>query len=132
MLLNISNHPYMQWSEEQRTEAQYQYGPVHDLPFPEIDPELGSAGVEKLARDFARQAAALLQQTSDSTGEHSKNAVHVMGEFTFSFALVSLLQQQNIRCVASTTRRMVELAGGQKISHFRFCRFREYPQQTAT
>jgi hypothetical protein len=50
-----------------------------------------------------------------------------MGELTFTFALIRLLQSQGIICVASTTHRTSEvLDDGKKISKFEFVRFRTY------
>jgi hypothetical protein len=43
-------------------------------------------------------------------------AVHLMGEMTFTFALVRKLQAAGIRCVASTTARdVVEEGGGEGV-----------------
>ena len=54
-------------------------------------------------------------------------AVHLMGELTFSFALVGLLQALGITCVASTARRQViEKSPGRKEAIFEFVQFRAY------
>jgi len=57
---------------------------------------------------------------------NQNNAVHIQGEFTFVFALVSLLLNHNIKCIASTTSRNVIEENGKKITEFQFVKFREY------
>jgi hypothetical protein len=135
MLLNLSNHPSANWSGEQMQTAILQYGPVEDLPFPQINPKAGASEIEQLAKQFLKlikekSETEKLQraQTDDGvfTGP-SKITVHLMGELTFCFALLKLLQAENIRCVASTTERQVlEEVDGRKTAQFRFVQFREY------
>ena len=56
-----------------------------------------------------------------------KLEVHIMGEFTFCFALIQKLQKQNIKCVASTTERNVRfLSTGERVVDFNFIQFRAY------
>ena len=53
--------------------------------------------------------------------------IHIMGEMTFTFRLVEKLKAAGIRCVASTSERVVqELSDGKKVVQFSFVRFREY------
>jgi hypothetical protein len=54
------------------------------------------------------------------------DAVHIMGEMTFTFALVNLLKEVGIKCIASTTKRNVEEIDGKHVSTFQFVQFREY------
>ncbi|MEM3373490.1 MAG: hypothetical protein QXF76_04715 [Candidatus Anstonellales archaeon] len=54
------------------------------------------------------------------------NAVHVMGEMTFSFALVALLLKENVECVDSTTERIVYEENNLKTVEFNFVKFRKY------
>ncbi|OWY22703.1 hypothetical protein B6N25_06305 [Sphingobacteriales bacterium TSM_CSS] len=55
-------------------------------------------------------------------------AVLIMGEFTFSFTLVALLQQRNITCIAATCHRnTIDHPDGTKTTIFRFEQFRVYP-----
>ena len=56
-----------------------------------------------------------------------KNAVHLMGEFTFCFSLAGLLQKNGIVCITSTSERKVLQEGAKKIVEFNFVRFRAYP-----
>ncbi len=124
MLLNLTNHPVETWGEEQRAEAERRWGRVVDLAFPLIPPEWDTDEALNLARTYARTCRERL------AGAAEPSAVHVMGEMTFTFALVALLQREGIPCVASTTRREVTiLEDGSKRSVFRFVRFRAYPQE---
>lgn len=115
MLLNLSNHPSATWSEAQMQAAIEQYGAVQDLPFPNIPPEATADEVRMLAEQYEVKV-----RRADPA------AVHLMGEMTFTFALVQRLQAIGIPCIASTTERIAEERDGQKIVTFRFVRFRNY------
>jgi predicted secreted protein len=61
-------------------------------------------------------------------GDKSSLHVHLMGEMTFTVALVKMLQKSNIRVVCSTTKRIVlEEKEGVKTAKFQFIQFRDYP-----
>jgi len=116
MLLNLSNHPSAQWPENQLHTAEQKFADIYDLSFPNIDPSWGTSEIEKLAEKYL---ALIL--------EKKPNAVHIMGEFTFTFALVSRLQKRDLSCIASTTERIVEETSDGKLKNtFQFIRFREY------
>jgi hypothetical protein len=116
MLLNLSNHPSSSWPDKQLQEARKSYGTIEDLPFPQIDPEASEESIDKLAEQYLAKIL-----------DMQPKAVHLMGELTFTFALIRLLQSQGIICVASTTHRTSEvLDDGKKISKFEFVRFRTY------
>lgn len=116
MLLNLSNHPSSAWPEKQILEAEKLYGPVQDMPFPQIDPQAGEEEVQILAAEYRDQILRL-----------QPRAVHLMGELTFAFALVRMLQSHGITVVASTTHRTSQvLPDGSKVSRFEFVRFRQY------
>jgi hypothetical protein len=118
MLLNLSNHPSPTWPPEQRQAAEQHFGPgITDLPFPQITPEADEQAIEDLADGYHRRIMAMNPKPA---------AVHLMGEMTFTFALVKRLQASGLRCVASTTARDVVEEGGVKVSKFRFVRFRAY------
>lgn len=122
MLINLSNHPSANWGAEQ-TEAAKKFGPVVDIAFPAIDPGAGAPEITALAKTYHSEVEILLNESGDPV-----NAVHIMGELTFCFALVARLQKAGITCVASTTRRdTVENGDGSKTSIFRFVQFRDYP-----
>ena len=123
MLLNLSNHPYSQWSEKQKETAETLYGEVVDLPFPFVKPELTTGEVKKLATDYYDQVISFFEKQKI---ENKQNAVHIQGEFIFVFHLVTLLKKANINCVASTSERDIQQVGNKKIINFNFIQFREY------
>jgi len=123
MLINLSNHSIKNWSVHQLKEANDNYSSVIDLPFPVIPPDSDEEFILNLANEYKLKCFELLNSSPDKN-----NAVHIMGEMTFCFALVSLLQKENIICVASTTNRNSIEENGVKVSRFEFVRFREYPK----
>lgn len=114
MLLNLSNHPFSSWSAEQ-IEAAHSYGRIVDMPFPNIDPKASADLVLILAERFLVEIRKI-----------DPNAIHVMGEMTFTFALVRLLQKVGYLCLAATSERMVSEYDGKKIITFQFVQFRPY------
>lgn len=118
MLLNLSNHPSPFWPTVQQQAAAEQFGSgIIDLPFPQIAPEADEQAIETLAGEYYQKIMAMNPML---------DAVHLMGEMTFTFALVKKLQVSGVPCVASTTVRDVVEEGGVKVSKFRFVRFRAY------
>ena len=116
MFINLTNHPSSGWSEEQ-LKAAYEYGKVIDISFPNIEPFFTSKEVEELAE-------IIVDGISDLD---THPVVHVMGEMTFTYAVVSRLRSMGIKCVASTTERLVKMMpDGKKVSEFKFVQFREY------
>lgn len=119
MFINITNHPSSEWGEEQLKAAHEYSDHILDMKFPDIKPEYDTAMVKK----FADVMAGIITSTCKS----EKPVVHVMGEMTYTYHLVSLLKAQGITCVASTTERLVKMMpDGKKISEFKFIRFRKY------
>lgn len=127
MLINFSNHPSDKWPDEQRQAAIDRFGSIDDMAFPHIDPLASETAVADLTQKYA---AAIVKKLNNPPAPFVKgelNAVHIMGEMTFTCALVRLLHQRGITCVASTTERIAqELPDGSKKVTFQFCRFREY------
>ncbi len=122
MLFNFTNHPWLQWPEEQKKVALSHWGGVQDVPFPSVDPLLDAAGLADLAQQWVDHLQTLVRE--QPTGCH---AVHIMGEHTLCFAVVTLLKAGQVVCVASTTgRNTIELEPDEKISRFGFVRFRPY------
>ena len=121
MLFNLSNHSVVNWSDKQLKVAREQFGEVVDIPFPQIDPLADEREIIELAESYLQKCKKLIEESQDEI-----NAVHLMGEFTFVFALAYLLIKNDIVCVVSTTNRNTVEVGNKKISEFKFVRFRKY------
>ena len=119
MLINLTNHPSSRWSDKQKAAAEV-YGEIVDMPFPEIREE----GCEWYVSDLADQYLRKILNMPDA----SPFVVHLMGEQTFSYALIKRLRERGITCVASTTKRIVkeEVPGKKSEVIFQFERFRTY------
>jgi len=118
LFINFSNHPSSRWGDAQLAAAG-KYGEICDLPFPVVDEQSSEEEVSRLADRYVA--------TIMSMGSPEELTVHVMGEMTFTFAVVKRLKELGIRCVASTSeRRTTYTADGVKMSEFSFVRFREY------
>ncbi len=126
MLINLSNHPSHLWSEAQRQAAISKYHEIVDLPFPQIDPEAGILSISELVEDYTAKCLNLLEFTDELDFDSLNNAVHVMGEMTFTYNIVQKLEQKGVPCFASTTKRIVKEEGGIKTSVFEFVQFRHY------
>lgn len=119
MFINLTNHPSSGWSEEQLKAAQKYSNRILDMKFPDIKPEYSTEIVKK----FAGVIVGIITTTCKS----EKPVVHIMGEMTYTYHVVSLLKEQGITCVASTTERIVKMMpDGKKVSEFKFVQFREY------
>jgi hypothetical protein len=122
MLINLSNHPLAKWSPEQRKAAEQLYGTVQDVPFPSIDPAGSLESVMNLVHETAQNCINLLHRSSEQL-----HAIHVMGEFTFTYLFVKEMEKRGILCVASTTERLVtDNPDGSKTTVFKFIQFRPY------
>lgn len=118
LLINLSNHPYAAWGEDQRKAAET-YGQCEDMQFPQIDPMLTEKQLAKIVDDYE---AAILERA-----QTARVSVHVMGEMTFCFALIQRLKADGIRCIAScTSRNVVELDDHTRQTTFTFGGFRQY------
>ena len=118
VFINISNHPSANWEDNQLLAAR-QYGPVVDFPFPQVSADATAGEITALAEQTAQR---ILEEYP-----YTDITAHIMGEMTFTFALVTQMKVHGIRCVASCTDRVAEnLGNGDKLSHFHFTQFREY------
>ena len=118
MLINLSNHLSQYWGDRQM-EATRSYGEVIDLPFPVVAPDAESQELQTLAQNCVQKIL--------SIGDANSITVHIMGEMTFTFMVVTRLKELGIRCVASTTERKTTYnENGTKLSEFSFVKFREY------
>ena len=116
--INISNHPSDKWDEKQRIAA-LEYGSIVDIPFPEIDTNDSTEKLTQLADEYLGKIKAIASPYS--------SVVHLMGEQTFCFSLLTRLQKAGYRCVASTTKRIVqEIGNNERCVVFGFEKFREY------
>ena len=118
LLLNLSNHPYSEWLDSQRQAAEA-FGPCQDLPFPKVGPDADEA-----------QMATLVDQYTKQVMTYAKNhqvTVHLMGEMCFTYRMVKRLTSLGIRCICSTSYRMVRAEGcGKRYVEFHFNQFRDY------
>ena len=87
IFINLSNHPSSGWSEEQLNAARA-YGEIVDMPFPQVEPAATAADVHELAGELV---AAILEY-----GEAADLTVHIMGEMTLCYAVISRLQASGI------------------------------------
>jgi hypothetical protein len=123
MLLNLSNHPLSKWTQEQRAAALHQFGAIEDVPFPQLDPAASLNDIQKIVSEFVTTCVQRLEH------EPPPNAIHLMGEFTFTYQFVKEMEQRGILCVASTTERIVTEDPEdptKKTTTFRFVQFRPY------
>lgn len=118
MFINFSNHSLSTWTERQ-IKAAKEYGELEEIVFPNINPQFTTEQVQMLATDYV--AKILTRYSTENL------TVHVMGELTFCFSVVQQLKEKGVRCVASTTERIVEeTADNKKVTQFSFVQFREY------
>ena len=116
--INLTNHPSGKWGAKQ-LEAASVYGRIIDMPFPEIK----ASDSEQEINTIANKHIEYIEQNFDK----NNTTIHIMGEFTFSFAIIKLLKEKGYKCVASTTERIVtENEDGTKSVTFSFEQFREY------
>ena len=105
MFINLSNHPFTTWSSSQLSAAR-EYGELQEIAFPNIDPKLSKAIVQK---------------------EADACVTMILETYPTENYAVRLLKKAGIRCVASTTERIVEeTEDHQKLVRFSFVQFREY------
>ncbi len=124
MLINFTNHPSDKWPENQYKTARKIYGTIVDYKFPEVPPEADEEEIKRLAEKYFQMIAAAFDSCANEPFPH---AVHIQGEFTLVYRLVTLLKSSGITCIASTTRRIVkEHEDGTRTYKFEFVRFREY------
>ena len=118
MFINFSNHSLSTWTERQ-IKAAKEYGELEEIVFPNINPQFTTEQVQMLATDYV--AKILTHYPTENL------TIHVMGELTFCFSVVQQLKEKGVRCVASTTERVVEeTADNKKVTQFSFVQFREY------
>ena len=118
LFINLSNHPSSQW-EEKQINAALQFGEIIDLQFPQVEPNDNNQQIDLLADEYVLKI--------ENMAKGAFVTVHIMGELTFVYAIVSKLKQSGIECYASTSERnVVENNNGLKTSIFKFVNFRRY------
>lgn len=118
--INLSNHPSSTWSDVQLAAA-HEFGEIIDITFPQIADTCAEEDICLLVSEYCNKIQDM------TNGQSVDVVVHVMGEMTFTYALVKELTLIGYTCVASTTKRIVEEHGdGTKIVKFEFCKFRRY------
>lgn len=115
MLINLSNHPFSTWQSDQANQAIDKYGGVTDIDFPVINPRDSIQRIQTIAEEYHEKIISMAPE-----------AVHLMGEMTFTYTLVNKLKSASIPCIASTTERVVSEIDGKKMVHFSFVTFRNY------
>lgn len=125
MLLNLSNHPKTKWDYAQLQAALDQFGSVEDVPFPPIDPKASQQEVTVIAQEYVDKCLDILAKAPNE----ASHAVHIMGEYTFTYQFLKEMEKRGILCVASTTERIVTEDPAdptKKITVFKFVQFRPY------
>ena len=129
MLINLSNHPSNKWDNKQKQNAVELYTSIYDISFPNINPDWDTNKIKDLTKTYYNKIMSIFDNLLLDVNllKNETNAVHIMGEFTFVFNLITLLKSSGITCVASTTNRSVkEDKNGNKTVLFSFVKFREY------
>jgi hypothetical protein len=115
MLLNFSSHSFDKWDKLQRENALSTFHEVIDMTFPMIDPAADDLEIDLLVENYFTEIKKFIPQ-----------AIHIMGELTFTYRMVSKLKNAGFHCIASTTKRNVTEKDGAKVSRFEFVKFRDY------
>lgn len=120
LFINLTNHPSAEWKQEQLAAAE-PFGKIVDISFPAVSPEATTEEIHQLADK-------LVEDVLKTAKDANVITVHVTGEHTLTYALVTRLKAKSIKCVASTTPRgnPEMLPDGTKTSKFGFVQFREY------
>lgn len=119
MFINLSNHPSDRWGKAQQEMARENYGEIVDMPFPQVTPDASNDELQILAQEYVQRIMSFANTQTVT--------VHIMGEMTFTFMVVTRLKELGIKCVASTTERKTTYNDdGTKLSEFSFVKFREY------
>ena len=89
------------------------------MAFPSIAPDDNSTAINAIVEKYSN----IIKEQTD----YFNVTVHIMGEMTFTYAIVSRLKALGVKCLASTTERLVTMTSdGKKVSDFKFVQFREY------
>ena len=114
LFLNFTNHPSEKWDSSQIKEA-VKYGKIVDMPFPAVEPVLDKEGIQKIAEEYVEKIC-----------EMHPAAVLCQGEFSLTYQIVRMLQEEGVLVFAACSKRRVVEQDGKKIVEFVFEKFREY------
>lgn len=119
MFVNCSNHSSAFWSVSQKQGAEV-WGKIVDYPFPYVSPSADETEIKELAEKTVKEIMKMQPE-----------AVMCQGEFTLTYAIVTMLKERGILVVSAcsareTTEQPLSDGSVQKISQFRFVRFRKY------
>lgn len=121
MFINCTNHPSVLWSEAQIA-ATSVYGPIAELPFPNVPPQASEREVSQLGEEYAAKILEL-----------KPSAVLCQGEMTLTYQIVRRLLSAGVTVLAAcserrTTERINPDGSSQKVSTFEFCKYRAYTE----
>lgn len=122
IFVNYTNHPSSFWAAEQINEAE-KLGKVVDIPFPVVPPQATEREIQDMVTEQVEKIIAL-----------TPVAVLCQGEFSLCYGIVSRLKKHGIKVLAACSCRQVmesidDISGnGQKVTSFKFVRFREYTE----
>ena len=121
VFINFSNHSVENWSDDQITAAKELCcgNEIIDIAFPSVSADASEEDIFKLAEECAKNIIS-----------RSPAAVMCMGEFGICHRVVEILKDNNITTVYSCSERSVTETvtseGTEKISVFKFVKFRKY------
>lgn len=121
VFINLSNHPYQKWCQDQRKAVDMLVpdAQIMDYPFPSVDSSLNEEQIIKLSEQMVTEIVAL-----------KPTAVMCQGEFGLTFCLVTMLKRMGIKtvygCSERKTRERQMENGTEKVVTFSFVKFREY------
>ena len=121
IFVNHTNHASDKWSPEQISAAE-KYGEITDFPFPNIDANFDENQIAELVEVNGKKILAM-----------NPAAVLCQGEFSYTYAMINYLKGNNIIVITAASERavdevIIEDGSTQRISLFKFVRFRQYRQ----
>lgn len=118
VFINFTNHPSAGWGERQKEEAMA-LGRIVDLTFPAVPTDADPEKLDMMVGEYMGRI--------DELRNGQACVVHIQGEMTFTFRMVTALKARHICCKSSVTERnTVDLGGGKSQSVFVFAGFRDY------
>jgi len=116
ILINFSNIPISEWSEEQLKVAKKQFGDLANLNIPSLKASMSKEDIQLLAAEYVEKIFVM-----------NPKAVHILGEGSFFVVIIQLLERFGITCIESTFEKNITLSKkGDNIVEYIFHQFREY------